>query len=564
MINFKNKMADLLSDQISELDRSQIIELIEIPPNADMGDYAFPAFSLAPILKKAPNQIAEEVASNIDSDYFNKVAATGPYINFYINVDVLRDEVLTEIKTQDDNYGKSNIGEDKTVLVEYSSPNIAKAFHIGHLRSTVIGNSIANLYDFLGYDTVRINHLGDYGTQFGLLLTAYDRWGDPEAIRNNPIPELLKLYVRINTEIEEGNKELLEESHNWFRKLEQGDKETLELWEFFRDESLKEFYRVYDMLGVTFDSHKGEAFYSDKMDPIIKELEDKGLLEESDDAMIVDLEEYNLTPMLVTKSDGSTLYSTRDLAAAQYRHDTYDFYKNIYVVGSQQILHFRQLFAVLELLGKNYVEDMEHVTFGMVSLPEGTMSTRRGNVVYLEDVLNEAINKTTDIIADRDLDNKDQLAQDIGIGAVIFQELWNDRNRDYVFDWDEILNFEGETGPYVQYTHARIASILRQGEFSLDSDVDYSLLDSDSEVSIIKHLYKYNQVVTDSARSMQPFYVTRYIVELAQMFNSYYAHTRINVDDNDLKKSRMFLAYCVKTVIKSGLGLLGIKAPERM
>lgn len=563
MINFREEIAKLLEEQIGDLDYENILKLIETPPNSDMGDYAFPAFSLAPILKKSPVEIAQDLADKIKSKYFKRIVATGPYLNFFIDEDILKSAVLGEIKTHGTDYGKSDQGAGKTVLVEYSSPNIAKAFHIGHLRSTVIGSAIANLYEFLGYDTVRINHLGDYGTQFGLLLTAYTRWGDPDKIKENPIPELLELYIRINSEIEE-DEELLKESHQWFRKLEEGDKETVELWEFFRDESLKEFYRVYDMLGIHFDSHKGEAFYSDKMDPIIKELEDKNLLEESDDAMIVDLEEYDLTPMLVQKSDGSTLYSTRDLAAGQYRHDEYDFYKNIYVVGSQQILHFKQLFAVLELMGKDYVKDMEHVSFGMVSLPEGTMSTRRGNVIYLEDVLNEAINKTSQIIEDRDIDDKEQLAKDIGIGAVVFQELWNDRNRDYVFDWDEILNFEGETGPYVQYTHARIASILRNGDFDPETEVDYSLLDQKREIEIIKHLYNFNSVIGHAAATMQPFFVTRFITELAQLFNSYYANTRIVGEDEDLTAARMFLAYCVKTVIKTGLGLIGINAPERM
>lgn len=564
MINFRDKVVDVLSSKIDNFDVEKISSLIETPPDPKMGDYAFPVFSLAPIYKKNPNEIASDLVEELDSTYFDKIQAQGPYINFFIDENILKAEVFDNIAKDPERFGASSKGEGLNVVVDFSSPNIAKPFHIGHLRSTVIGNSIRNIYGFLGYNTIAVNHLGDYGTQFGLLLTAYTKWGDEEAVRENPIPELLKLYVEINERIDQGDEDLKEESRAWFRKLEAGDDEAISLWEFFREESLKEFYRVYDMLGIEFDSHNGESFYSDKMDKVIEDLRDKDLLVESEDSLIVDLEDYNIPPMLITKSDGSTLYSTRDLAAAQYRYQTYDFYKNIYVVGSQQKLHFDQLFKVLELMDKPYYKDMVHVSFGMVSLPGGTMSTRRGNVVFLEDVLNESIQKSLKIIEDRDIEDKEELASQIGIGAIIFQELFNDRNKDYVFDWDEILSFEGETGPYVQYTHARISSLLANGGFDKEKSFNYELLDSEEEINLIKHMYKFSDVIVRSASNYQPFQITRYITELAKMYNSYYANTSINVEDEDLKEARQGLSYSVKVIIKNGLGLLGIQAPEKM
>lgn len=563
MINFKNEIASMISGEIDGVSSEDIISLIEIPPSEEMGDYAFPTFSFAKILRKAPNLIAEEIAGKLQSSLFEKIETKGPYINFFINKALLNKMVLDEIIEKKEDYGKSDMGHGENVVIDFSSPNIAKAFHIGHLRSTVIGNAIRNIFDYLGYNTIAVNHLGDYGTQFGMLITAYKLWGDEEAVKANPIPELLKLYVRINQEAEE-NEELRVESREWFKKLEEKDEEAVELWNFFKDESLKEFNRVYDMLGIKFDSFAGEAFYSDKMGPVIEELEEKDLLEESDNAYIVNLEKYDMPPALVKKSDGSTLYTTRDLAAAMYRKNEYDFYKNIYVVGNQQILHFKQLFKVLELMGKEWAKDCVHVTFGMVSLPEGTMSTRRGNVIYLEDVLLTAIEKTEKIIEDRDIEDKDQLAADIGIGAVVFQELFNDRNKDYVFDWDKLLSFEGETGPYVQYTHARIASLLRKGEFEPSLSVKDELLTTEEEYQILKSIYSFGDTVVDAKEKFQPFFITRHIVNLAQLFNKYYGNTPILVEDEDLKEARLMLCYAVKTVIKNGLSILGIKSPEKM
>lgn len=563
MINFRDEIIKIIAGEFDEVEVETLETLIEVPPSPDMGDYAFPTFSFAKILRKAPNMIAEELAGKLKSEFFEKIEAKGPYLNFFINKELMAKLVIDEILEKESDFGKSDFGKGKNAIVEFSSPNIAKAFHIGHLRSTVIGNAIRNTYDFLGFNTIAINHLGDYGTQFGMLITAYKKWGDEEAVKANPIPELLKLYVQINQEAE-NDESLNEESREWFRKLENQDPEAVELWTFFREVSLIEFDRVYKMLGIEFDSFAGEASYSDKMEPIINEIDDKNMLVESKNAQIVDLEEYNMPPMLIKKSDGSTLYATRDLAAAQYRWDTYHFYKNIYVVGSQQNLHFKQLFQVLELMGKDWAKDCVHIPFGMVSLPEGTMSTRRGNVIYLEDVLLTAIEKTKEIIKDRDIEDKENLAADIGIGAVVFQELFNDRNKDYVFDWDKLLSFEGETGPYVQYTHARICSLLSKGEFDKNSPVDISLLNGDEEFEILKSIYNFEDVIKDAGEKYQPFFITRHIVSLAQAFNKYYASTSILVDDEELKNARLMLCYATKTVIKNGLGILGIKAPEKM
>lgn len=563
MINFKDEIIKLILGEFQEVEKETLESLIEVPPSPDMGDYAFPTFSFAKILKKAPNIIAQELSEKLSSEYFETIEAKGPYLNFFINKKLMAKIVIDEILEKEMDFGKSDMGENKNVIVEFSSPNIAKAFHMGHLRTTVIGNALRNIYSFLGFNAIAINHLGDYGTQFGMLITAYKKWGDEEAVKNNPIPELIKLYVRINQEAEE-DESLRDESREWFRKLENQDPEAVELWTFFREVSLLEFDRVYKMLGIEFDSYAGEAFYSDKMQTIIDELDDKQMLVESNNAQIVDLEEYDMTPMLIKKSDGSTLYATRDLAAAQYRWDTYKFDKNIYVVGSQQILHFRQLFKVLELMGKEWSKDCIHIPFGMVSLPEGAMSTRRGNVVHLEDVLLTSIEKTKEIIKDRDIEDKEELAADIGIGAVVFQELFNDRNKDYVFDWDKLLSFEGETGPYVQYTHARICSLLSKGEFDKNAKIDIELLDQEEEFEILKAIYNFGEVVKDAGEKFQPFFITRHIVNLAQSFNKYYASTAILVDDENLKNARLMLCYAAKTVIKNGLKILGIKAPEKM
>lgn len=566
MINFKEEVINLIKPEVDSLTREEISSLIEVPPSYEMGDYAFPVFRLAKTFRKAPNIIAEELSSKFgEAEYFEKIENAGPYLNFFINREKLARTTIEAIKEEGEMYGSSDMGKGKTVIVEFSSPNIAKPFHIGHIRTTVIGNSLYKIYKFLGFDTVAINHLGDYGTQFGMLISAYKKWGDHDVIEKDPINELLKLYVRFNKEMET-DLDLREEARYWFKELENENEEALELWTWIREISLKEFNKVYDMLGVKFDSFKGESYYSDRMPKIIDELKEKELLEESDGAYIVDLDKYNMPPALIMKDDGSTLYATRDIAAACYRKERYDFYKNIYVVGSQQILHFQQWMKVVELMGHEWVKDCVHIPFGMVSLEDGTLSTRRGKVVYLEDVLKTATQRTLDIIEERspDLENKEKVSRQLGIGAVIFQELFNQRIKDYVFSWEKTLSFEGETGPYVQYTYARTNSILEKGGFEIEDHADYSLLKSKEEINITRLLYGFPNTVLDSMEKDEPFFITRQLVEIAKAFNKFYNACPIIIEDTELKKARMSLTYSVKTVLKTGLALLGIEAPERM
>ncbi len=566
MINFRKQVVKLIKSQVSDLSEKEINSLIEIPPSYDMGDYAFPVFSLAKVFRKAPQMIAEELVSKFgDSDDFEKIQNQGPYINFFINKNKLVENTLNQVKKEKTRYGSSKLGEGKKVIVEYSSPNIAKPFHIGHIRTTVIGNALYKIYTFLGFDTMSINHLGDYGTQFGMLISAYKKWGNREVIEGDPINELLKLYVRFNAEAEE-DESLREEARYWFKELENKNEEALELWHWIREISLKEFNRVYDMLGIEFDSYAGESFYSDKMERVVDELKEKNMMKKSEGAYLVDLEEQGMPPALIMKSDGSTLYTTRDIAAAFYRKETYDFYKNIYVVASQQNLHFKAFFKVIELMGYEWAKDCIHIPFGMVSLEDGTLSTRRGRVVYLEDVLNTAQERTLEIINERNpsLENKEEVAKQVGVGAVVFQELFNQRIKDYVFSWDRTLSFEGETGPYVQYTHARISSLLERGNFNIDDEVDYSLLDSEEEINIVRFLYDFPQVIIDAMEKNEPFYITRHIVEIAKAYNTFYNSSHIITEDLEQKKARLLLSFATKTVIKIGLGLLGIEAPERM
>ncbi|MCK9444362.1 MAG: arginine--tRNA ligase [Tissierellaceae bacterium] len=566
MLNFKEEVVKAIKSQVEELEEDEISVQIEVPPSYEMGDYAFPVFRLAKIFRKSPPSIAEELANKIsDNPYFSKVENKGAYLNFFVDKSKLVETILDEIKEERDKFGSSEMGKGKTVIVEYSSPNIAKPFHIGHIRTTVIGNALFKIYTFLGYDTVAINHLGDYGTQFGMLISAYKRWGDKDVIEKDPINELLKLYVRFNEEAD-NNEELRNEARHWFKELENKNEEALKLWEWIREISLKEFNKVYDMLNIKFDSYAGESFYSDKMPDIIEELKGKGLMKESEGAYLVELEEYDMPPALIMKSDGSTLYTTRDIAAAVYRKKTYDFYKNIYVVASQQNLHFKQWIKIIELMGYKWANDCIHIPFGMVSLEDGTLSTRKGRVVFLEDVLNKAISNTLDIINERNpnLENKEEVAKQVGIGAVIFQELFNQRIKDYVFSWDRTLSFEGETGPYVQYTHARINSLLERGDFDLEEKVDYSLLNSESEINIARLLYNFPQVIVDAMEKNEPYFVTRQIVEIAKAYNKFYNSSPVIVDHKELKKARLMLSFATKTVLNTGLGLLGMEAPERM
>lgn len=574
MVNFKDEIAKLIAQKVEGLELSEIQDMIEVPQDAKMGDYAFPCFKLAKVLRKAPPLIAKGIAEGIaDAPIFEKVEQVNAYVNMFISKAEFVKDTLEEVLAKGDDFGRTDIGNGKKVIVEYSSPNIAKPFHIGHIRSTVIGNSIYKIYDALGYDVVRINHLGDYGTQFGKMICAYRHWGNKEDVIKEPIKTLLSYYTKFHVEVED-HPELDDEAREIFTKLEHGEKEEVELWQWFRDESLKEFTRVYDMLGISFDSYAGESFYSDKMPRFVEELKDKGLLEESQGAQIVDLENYGLGAALITKSDGSTLYITRDIAAAVYRKETYDFYKNIYVVASQQNLHFQQWIQIVELLGYQWARDCVHIPFGLVSLEDGTMSTREGRVVFLEDVLNGAVEKTREIIQEKNADASeediDEIAKTVGIGAVIFQELSNNRIKDYVFKWDKVLNFDGETGPYVQYTHARCASVLRKAgnevvkKAAALKDVDCKYLCSDSAYELAKLLYKFPDVVVDAGEKYEPSIVTRHIVDMAQGFNRFYHDEHILTDDEDEKIAKVALVIAAKDAIKNGLALLGMKAPERM
>ncbi|MDU3802748.1 arginine--tRNA ligase [Paraclostridium bifermentans] len=566
MQDFKIEVAKSLKEKIEDLSLEEIVGLIEIPPNSEMGDYAFPCFRLAKVFRKAPNMIAADVAESIEAkDAISKVEPAGGYVNFFVNKSQLAKNVINDVLTQGKKYGHSELGKDKTVVIDFSSPNIAKPFHIGHIRTTVIGNALYKIYDSQGYNTVRVNHLGDYGTQFGKLIVAFKKWGNKEAVESNPIPELLKLYIQFHDEAEK-HPEMEDEARAWFTRLENDDKEAKDLWQWFRDESLKEFSRVYDLLDIEFDSYAGESFYSDKMDRVIDIIKDKGLLEESEGTNIVNLEEYNMTPALITKKDGSTLYMTRDLAAALYRKENYDFEKCIYVVGSQQSLHFQQLFKVLELIGFEWAKDMVHVPFGMVALEEGTMSTRKGRVVFLESVLRQAIEKTKETILAKNpnAENVDEIAKQVGVGAVVFQELSNSRIKDYTFSWERTLSFEGETGPYVQYTHARCCSVLRKANMDVTADVDYSVLSDADSSEVLKLIASFNDSILTAMRKNEPHIVTRFVLDLAQAFNKFYHDNPILVDDIEVKKARVALVAATKQTIENALSILGMGAPERM
>ncbi|MDD6735623.1 MAG: arginine--tRNA ligase [Clostridiales bacterium] len=565
-MNYREYTIDKIAET-AELEREQIEKAVEIPPEQRLGDLAFPCFVLAKKLRMAPPMIAKNLAEKFAEDkHIAKAEAVGGYLNFFYNRTEFTESVINEVLEKGEDYGKASIGTGKTVLVEYSSPNIAKPFHIGHLFSTAIGNSLERIYRQLGYKTVKLNHLGDWGTQFGKLICAYKRWGDDAAIEKDPINELLKIYVKFHDEAER-HPELEEEAREYFKMLEEGEPETTALWQRFRDLSLVEFKRVYDMLGVSFDSYAGESFYSDKMPEVVDILRDKGLLKESNGAQVVDLSELNIPPCIILKSDGATIYATRDIAAALYRKRTYDFYKNIYVVGIPQALHFKQIFAVMKKAGWDWADDCAHVGFGLVKFPDKKLSTRHGDVVFLEDVLNESIQKTLDIITENspEMENKEEVAKKIGIGAILYAFLKNSREKDIVFSWDSMLDFEGESAPYVQYSYARGRSILRRSGGNSGA-IDYSLITSDEEYALVSQINAFQSAVIDAAEKNEPFYVNRYVTNLARLFNKFYNSCPILKDEiaPEVRSSRLALVSASCEVIKSALGLLGIETVECM
>ena len=566
-MDFKEHIIDKLQ-KLTGLELEAIEKAVETPPDEKLGDLAFPCFPLAKVMRKAPPLIAQELAEQLSSDeYIERVDAVGGYLNFFFNKAMFISDTVTAARKAGEDWGKSEMGNGKTVLVEYSSPNIAKPFHIGHLFSTAVGNSLARIYKFLGYDVESLNHLGDWGTQFGKLISAYKRWGDAKLIEKDPINELLKIYVKFHEEAEK-DPSLEDEAREYFKKLEDGDSETTELWKYFKDQSLVEFKRVYDMLGVSFDSYNGEAFYSDKMDEVVDMLRAADILTESEGAQVVDLSDMNMPPCIILKSDGATIYATRDIAAALYRHRTYNFDKNIYVVGLPQSLHFRQIFETMKRAGWEWSKDCHHVGFGLVKLPGKSMSTRHGDVVFLEDVLNESIEKTRSIIENNGakVDDIDDVSKKIGIGAILYTFLKNSREKDIVFSWDTMLDFDGESAPYCMYGYARGKSILRRAE-----GIDYSTADltkavSDDAYTLVKLINSFGDAVKDAADKNEPFYVNRYVTSVVKAFNKFYNTNPIMRDDVDeeTKKARLAIVDATCTVIKSALYLLGIEVVESM
>lgn len=565
MKDFKEIIAKKLEGEDIGLSSEEIKNLIEIPPQENMGDYSFPCFQLAKTLRKNPAQIAGELVDSLEIEEFSEIKNIGPYINFFLDREKFQNEVVNTILDKKEDFGKSDMGKGKTVIVEFSSVNIAKPFHIGHIRSTVIGDALRNIHEFLGYNTIATNYIGDYGTQFGTMIAAYKLWGDDDKINAHPIQELLNLYVRYNTEASD-DEEMMEAAREEFKNLEEGEEEARRLWSWFKEISFKEFDRVYKLLDIDFDNYNGESYHSEFMAEVIEELKEKNLLVESDGAQIIDLSQFDLPPSIVIKSNGSSAYITRDIATAINRKKEYNFDENLYVVATQQNLHFQQLFKILELMGYDFAKDCKHIPFGMVSLKDQTLSTRKGQVVFLEDVLNKAIDKTKEIIKDREdtVDDVEETARVVGIGAVKFQELYNNRIKDYVFDWDEVLNFDGETGPYVQYTYARAKSVLRKAGLSEVGKLDIEKITSDDEFSLAKKLAGFEDVVIKAKEKYEPSLITRHLTDIASSFNKFYNSSKIMVDDEKLKEERLALTYATSIVIKSGLAILGIKTVEKM
>ncbi len=572
IMDMMTRIAELLEKQLSEAwpeaqglpGAAAIRPLLEVPPDPAMGDYAFPCFRFAKVLRMPPVKIASMLSENWKFEDTARAEAVNGYLNFFLNRVNFATETLHTVLEQGEKYGSSTIGNGKTVCLDYSSINIAKRFHIGHLSTTMIGNSLKRIYDFLGYRTVGINHLGDWGTQFGKMVCAYKKWGTESEVEQGGVSELTRLYVKFHEEAE-NHPELEDEGRAWFKKIEDGDEEALRIFNWFKELTLKDTARVYDLLGVKFDSYAGESFYNDKMDRVIDELREKNLLTVSEGASIVDLSEDKMPPCIILKKDGATLYATRDLAAAIYRHDTYDFAKCLYVVAYQQDLHFRQIFRVLDKMGYPWAKDCVHVAFGMISFGGETLSTRKGTVVYLEDLLNQAQEKALEIIEQKSpgLENKETVARQVGIGAVVYTDLSNSRIKDIDFRWENALNFDGESGPYVQYTHARCCSLLRKAGDDMP-EMDPKALENDEAQALLLLISRFPDVILDAADKYEPSMITRAVTDIAQAYNRFYYEHRILDEDKAGTAARVALTKATRDVIRTGLYLIGIEAPERM
>ena len=563
----KLQLANIISQNVEGLTAEEILPLLETPPKPELGDFAFPCFRLAKTMHKAPNLIAEDLKNAIgDSlNFIDEIKVQGAYCNFYVKKDFYVKTMLDAACSE--NFGGSTIGEGKDICIDYSSPNVAKNFHVGHLRTTIIGNSLYKIFSKLGYTVHRINHLGDWGTQFGKLIVAYKTWGSKEAVEERGIAELMDLYVKFHAEAEK-DETLIEQARSWFVKMEQGDEEALSIWQWFKDISMIEYRRAYNLLGVEFDSYNGESFYRDKTQDVVDRLEKANLLTQSEGAYIVDLSEYDMAPCIIKKADGGSIYATRDLAAIFYRKETYHFVKCLYVTGQEQKLHFAQVFKVVELLGNDWARDqLVHIPYGLVSLEGAKLSTRSGNIIYAEDILLEAISKVKEVIAEKNpgLENKDEVARMVGVGAIMFHDLYNQRIKDVSFKWENVLNFEGETGPYVQYTHARCCSLLRAvPDFNEDDAIDYSVLTDQDSMDLLKAISKFPKAVSDAADKYEPFMISRFAIDVAQAFNRFYNSNRINVPETEVRNARLKLVAVTKKTLREALALLGIDSPEQM
>ncbi len=569
MINFKNEIAKAIS-KVTDIDVKELETYIEIPPNSDLGDYAFPCFKLAKTLRKAPPVIAAEIKENIgiDGEIIQQIDIVGGYLNIHINKETLVENVIKEVLEKQEKYGSSDIGQGKNVVIDYSAPNIAKPFHIGHLRSTVIGGALYKIYNFLGYNSVGINYLGEWGLQFGKVMAGYDMWKDEYDFTKNEIQSILKIYVRFCQE-EKEKPELTEKAREYFKKLEEGNKKQVETWEWIRKISLENYQKTYKLLNSKFDSYNGEAYYNDKMDAVVEELREKGLLKESEGAQVVDLEAYDMPPCIIITSAGTTIYATRDLASLKDRINKYHFDKAIYVVGNEQRLHFKQVFKVLELMGyPEYASRCEHVPFGLVVDKDGEkIGSRKGNSIFLEDILKEAIQKVEKIIDEKNpnLENKEEVARKVGVGAIIFNDLSNSRIKDEIFDWDMLLNFQGETGPYIQYIYVRTRSLLEKSSYVPELEkLDFSKLQEKEAIETIKLLYRFNEFVENAAQKNEPSIVARYLIDVAQSFSTFYNEHKIITEDKSIQYIRLALTYCVGIVLKTGVELLGMEMPNKM